>query len=173
MLETKIAGMTAYVSQAIWSTAESELKLIALQLNGREMAVRGIVANFLLTRYLPIKTADGREMHLAKGWDNFTFKGGKISPEFYQTNLWNKSVQSQIIRKSDFGKYINNNFTIPFHPSWEERVWDRCLDHEWIWPLETFGVSGRYYAVELREQALQAMILEEFESFKAMLKQAA
>lgn len=173
MLETKIAGISAYISQALWSTGESELKLIALVINGREMAVRAIVANFLTSRYLQLKTPNDRELHLAKGHDTFSFKGGKISPEFYQTNLWNISQKESIIKKCDFGKYIDNNFTIPFHPAWEERVWERCLDSEWVWPLESYGVSEKYYAVQLREQTLQSIILEDFEGFKGLLKKAA
>ena len=173
MLETKLIGMTAYVSQAIWSTSESEPKLIAMAINGREMAVRGIVANFMLTQNLLLKTEDGREFYLAKGYDTFSFKGGKISPEFYQTVVWNKDLKERTIRKADFGKYIENNFTIPFHPKWTERVWDQCLENEWIWPLETYGFTGKYFGVSLREQVLQSIIIENFENFKQMLKKAA
>jgi hypothetical protein len=173
MLVTKIAGMSGYVSQAIWSDNECDLKLVAMTINGREMAVRGIVANFLLTRYMPVMANDGRELHLQKGYDSFSFKGGKISPEFYQAVLWNKDVKASIIKRVDFNTYIDSNFTIPFHPRWETRVWDYCLEMEWIWPLETFGVSEKYFAVQLREQTLQSIILEDFEGFKAMLKKAA
>lgn len=169
MLRIKIAGMEAFVSQAIWSN-DSESQLLALTLNGREMAVRGIVASFLTTRYLTVKTEEGQEINLAKGGKTFTFKGGKISPEFYQALMWNKDDQHAVIRKTDFYKYIDGNFTTPFHPAWVEPVWKRSLEMDLVWPLSTIGIDGQFFGVGLREETLQAMILENFETFKGILK---
>ena len=167
MHKLKIAGVDAYANQLIYRPDEYN-RLIAASICGREYAVRSLVAHFLLDGMIKVEIGDD-DIPVEKGWQEFAYKSQKISENYCQVVLWNKESRPRVIRSQDFFRFIEKNYTVPFHRKWSSLMWKIATALEAIERLECYGTDAPYYLVSLSDNMLQSMVLENISQLKNLL----
>ena len=167
MHKLKIAGVDAYANQLIYRPDEYN-RLIAASICGRENAVRSLVANFLLDGMIKVEIGDD-DIPVEKGWQEFSYKSQRISENYCQVVLWNKESRPRVIRHEDFFRFIEKNYTVPFHRKWSSLMWKIATSCDAIERLECHGTDAPYYLVHLSDNVLQSMVLENISKLKSLL----